>query len=80
MEEKAICMKALKNKKIKEQGVHCVSFLFCFSPSFFHIAHFRCRKVCVWEVNELFRLREMCLSLIHDKDIMEKIDILKRIY
>lgn len=46
----------------------------------FLMSHLRCRKVCVWEVNELFRLREICLTLIHYKDIMEKINILKRIY
>lgn len=52
--------------------------------AFFHlgflISHLRRGEVCVWEANELFRLRGICLTLIHNKDIMEKINILKRIY
>ena len=65
-------------------GMHDIGKLLAlyssFSPEFSHITLQVYCKVCVWEVNELFRLREICLNLFHDKGINEKINILKRIY
>lgn len=37
-------------------------------------------RVCLWKVNELFHLRGMCQTPAHNRDVMEKINILKRIY